>query len=157
MKIHRRGKRRLGGRFRDRRLFPHRVNEELLEKWNLALWKNEETLYSRVGTRKWTNVRACKCLHIVLPWAVWVYVCLPAMFMLIGSLLRFPKLACPSPFLLLYVRGMILSEETKESSSRDHRGSWRCQETAASHLPVNHWDLRRFGGFGSEELRDGVK
>lgn len=29
----------------DRKLFPHSINEELLEKWYLALWKNQEALY----------------------------------------------------------------------------------------------------------------
>lgn len=35
-----------------------------------------------------------------------------------------------------------------------HR-SLRRQEAATFHLPVNHWDLGRCGGFGKEELRDG--
>jgi len=34
----------LVGRFQDRRFFPHRVNEELLVKWYLALWKNEDSI-----------------------------------------------------------------------------------------------------------------
>jgi len=48
-------------------------------------------------------------------------VCLPVMVMLIRNLLRLPKLACPSPFLLLYVKRNDTVGRDKGSSSRDQR------------------------------------
>ena len=61
---------------------------------------------------------------------------------------------CPSPSLLLYMRRDDAIRKDKGKQLEGHR-SLRHQEAATFHLPVNHWDLGRCGGFGKEELRDG--
>lgn len=69
-------------------------------------------------------------------------VSLPVMFMSIRNRVRLLKLACPSPFLQLCEEEW---QYQKRSRKRDHRRSWRCQETGVSHLPIYHWDPASFG------------
>lgn len=84
-------------------------------------------------------------------------VCLPVTVMLIRNLLRLPKLACPSPFLLLYVKRMILFEETKEAALgiREEVEGARKQQYLIFQLTTG--TLEDLGGFGRKELRDGIK
>jgi hypothetical protein len=61
-------------------------------------WRN---LNLQVGTRKWTTCSAWKCLLLFLAWLIEVSAC---HVHVLGNLLRFPKLTCPSLLLLLYVQ-----------------------------------------------------
>lgn len=83
-------------------------------------------------------------------------VCLPVVVMLIGNLVSLPKLACPSPFLLFYVRRNDIVEETKEAALgiREVEGA-RKEQYAIFQLTTG--TLEDLGSFGRKELRDGIK
>ena len=93
-------RRRLVGRFQDRGLFPHRVNEELLVKWYLALWKNEDYTWG------WEQGNELMARHasVYMSLCPGQSECESTCHIHVNRESSEISQACPSPFLLLYMR-----------------------------------------------------